>query len=139
MPNATPDYLEVMCQQPAYVIYTSGSTGRPKGVVVEHAQVVNFATGMVKHWPLGVGDKILQFASLNFDVSAMDMFLALLSGAAAVFGSRQTVLSPPRLAALMRNHRVTFACLPPAGSQFAHRRVFARPAGADLGRRSIVF
>lgn len=98
----------------AYVIYTSGSTGRPKGVVVEHAQVVNFAIGMIEHWPLGEGDKVLQFASLNFDVSAMDMFLSLLSGGCAVFGSRQTLLSPPRLATLMREHRVTFSCLPPA-------------------------
>jgi len=98
----------------AYVIYTSGSTGRPKGVMVEHAQVVNFALGMIEHWPLGPGDKVLQFASLNFDVSAMDMFLAVLSGGTAVFGSRQTLLSPPRLAELMRTHGVTFTCLPPA-------------------------
>jgi amino acid adenylation domain-containing protein len=113
----------------AYVIYTSGSTGRPKGVIVEHAQVVNFAIGMIEHWPLGVGDKVLQFASLNFDVSAMDMFLALLSGGTAVFGPRQTLLSPPRLAELMRRHRVTFSCLPPAvvslltGEQFPDLRV----------------
>jgi amino acid adenylation domain-containing protein len=98
----------------AYVIYTSGSTGRPKGVLVEHAQVVNFAIGMIEHWPLGVGDRVLQFASLNFDVSAMDMFLALLSGGTAVFGPRQTLLSPPRLAELMRAHKVSFSCLPPA-------------------------
>jgi len=98
----------------AYVIYTSGSTGRPKGVVVEHAQVLNFAIGMIERWRLGPGDRILQFASLNFDVSAMDMFLALLSGSAAVFGDRGTLLSPPRLAGLMRGDQVTFACLPPA-------------------------
>lgn len=113
----------------AYVIYTSGSTGRPKGVEVEHAQVVNFAIGMIEHWPLGAGDKMLQFASLNFDVSAMDMFLALLAGGTAVFGSRQTLLSPPRLAELMRTHQITFACLPPAvvslltGEQFPALRV----------------
>jgi amino acid adenylation domain-containing protein len=98
----------------AYVIYTSGSTGRPKGVVVEHRQVVNFVQGMVAHWPLRVGDQVLQFASLNFDVSVMDMFLALCSGGAAVFGTRETLLSPPRLAELMRGEQVTFACLPPA-------------------------
>ena len=113
----------------AYVIYTSGSTGRPKGVLVEHAQVVNFVIGMVERWPLGVGDKVLQFASLNFDVSAMDMFLAVLSGGTAVFGPRQELLSPPRLAELMRRHKVTFTCLPPAvvslltGEQFPDLRV----------------
>lgn len=97
-----------------YVIYTSGSTGRPKGVVLEHAPVVNFVEGMVRRWHLGVDDNVLQFASLNFDVSVMDMFLALCSGATAVLGSRETLLSPPRLADLMRERKVTFTCLPPA-------------------------
>ncbi|ASW55624.1 non-ribosomal peptide synthetase [Plantactinospora sp. KBS50] len=98
----------------AYVIYTSGSTGRPKGVIVEHRQVVNFVQGMVAHWPLDEHDRFLQFASLNFDVSVMDMFLAIGSGGTAVFGSRETLMSPPRLAELMRAQRITFACLPPA-------------------------
>ena len=98
----------------AYVIYTSGSTGRPKGVVVEHRQAVNFATGEIEHWPLGPGDRVLQFASLNFDVSVLDMFGALLSGAALVLGRSETLLSPPRLADLIRRERITFMCLPPA-------------------------
>ncbi|MCA2217971.1 non-ribosomal peptide synthetase [Jidongwangia harbinensis] len=98
----------------AYVIYTSGSTGRPKGVVVEHRQAVNFATAEIEHWPLGVGDRVLQFASLNFDVSVLDMFGALLSGATLVLGSTETLLSPPRLADLIRRERITFMCLPPA-------------------------
>jgi amino acid adenylation domain-containing protein len=121
----------------AYVIYTSGSTGRPKGVTVEHRQVVNFVQGMVAHWPLDEHDQFLQFASLNFDVSVMDMFLALGSGGTAVFANRETLLSPPRLAELMRRHRVTFACLPPAvlnlltGEQFPDQRVLIS-AGEEL-------
>jgi amino acid adenylation domain-containing protein len=121
----------------AYVIYTSGSTGKPKGVVLEHRQVVNFAHGMVAHWKLGTHDRVLQFASLNFDVSAMDMFLALGSGGTAVFGTRQTLLSPPRLGQLMRDEKVTFACLPPAilnlltGEDLPHQRVMIS-AGEEL-------
>src|SRR5215470_440966 len=86
----------------AYVIYTSGSTGRPKGVVVEHGPTVNYLHGMIERWPLGPSDNILQFASLNFDVSVMDTFLPLCSGGTSVLGSRETLLSPPRLAELMR-------------------------------------
>jgi amino acid adenylation domain-containing protein len=121
----------------AYAIYTSGSTGKPKGVVVEHRQVVNFMQGMVAHFPLTEDDRFLQFASLNFDVSVMDMFLALCSGGTAVFGSRQTLLSPPQLAELMRAERVTFACLPPAvlnlltGEEFPDQRVLIS-AGEEL-------
>ncbi|HEU5268687.1 MAG TPA: amino acid adenylation domain-containing protein [Jatrophihabitans sp.] len=98
----------------AYVIYTSGSTGRPKGVVVEHRQAVNFVLGGIDRWQLGPHDRVLQFASLNFDVSVLDMFCCLLSGATAVVADADTRLSPPRLGALMREHRVSFACLPPA-------------------------
>jgi len=71
----------------AYVIYTSGSTGRPKGVVVEHATAANFHQGMIPHWPLGRGDKVLQFSSLNFDVSVMDMFIAIFSGGTTVLAT----------------------------------------------------
>jgi amino acid adenylation domain-containing protein len=97
----------------AYVIYTSGSTGTPKGVVVEHGQAMNFLVGMIEHFGMGPGERVLQFASLSFDVSVMDIFMTLLSGATAVIGSRETLLSPPRLAELIRRD-VTFACMPPA-------------------------
>lgn len=98
----------------AYVIYTSGSTGRPKGVMVEHRHALNFLIGMIGAWRVTPDDRVLQFASLNFDVSVMDMFMTLLAGARAVLASPETLLSPPRLADLMRDRRVTFACMPPA-------------------------
>ncbi len=129
--------LETPVASVAYVIYTSGSTGRPKGVVVEHRQAVNHAFGMIRHWPIGPGDRVLQFASLNFDVSVMDMFVTLLSGARAVLAPTETLLSPPKLAALMRDRRVTFASLPPAvvnllsGQEFPDLKILM-PAGEAL-------
>ncbi len=128
---------EVAASNIAYVIYTSGSTGRPKGVMVEHRQVVNHAIGMIEHWGVGSDDRVLQFASLNFDVSVMDMFMTLLSGARAVVAPTETLLSPPRLAQLMRDRAVTFASLPPAvvnllsGQEFPGLR-FVMSAGEAL-------
>ncbi|MBV9447703.1 MAG: amino acid adenylation domain-containing protein [Streptosporangiaceae bacterium] len=97
----------------AYVIYTSGSTGQPKGVVVEHGQAIHFLHGMARHWRIGPGGAVLAFAAFTFDVSVMDMFMPLLGGAKVVLAAPQTLHSPPRLAALMRTARITFACLPP--------------------------
>ncbi len=98
----------------AYVIYTSGSTGQPKGVVVEHRQAANFLQGMARHWRIGPGSAVLQFASFSFDVSVSDMFMPLLSGARLVLASAETLHSPPRLAALMREACITYADLPHA-------------------------
>jgi amino acid adenylation domain-containing protein len=98
----------------AYVIYTSGSTGQPKGVVVEHRSVVNLVYGRTEHWGIGPGDAVLQFASYAFDMSVLDTFLSLLSGARMVLPGPETRHSPPRLAALIRQTRVTYANLPTA-------------------------
>ncbi len=83
----------------AYVIYTSGSTGQPKGVVVEHRSVVNLVHGRIEHWGIGPGNAVLQFASYAFDMSVLDTFLSLLSGARMVLAAPETLHSPPRLAA----------------------------------------
>ncbi len=121
----------------AYVIYTSGSTGQPKGVVVEHRQAINFLHGMVRHWRIGAGSAVLQFAAFTFDVSVMDMFMPLLGGAKLVLAAPETLHSPPRLAALMRDARITFACLPPAvlnlltGEEFPELRTLLS-AGEEL-------
>ncbi len=121
----------------AYVIYTSGSTGQPKGVVVEHRQAINFLHGMARHWRIGAGSAVLQFAAFTFDVSVMDMFMPLLGGAKLVLAAPQTLHSPPRLAELMRDARITFACLPPAvlnlltGEEFPELRTLLS-AGEEL-------
>ncbi len=98
----------------AYVIYTSGSTGRPKGVVVEHRQAANFLYGMIDLWQVGPSDRVLQFASLNFDASVQEMFMPLLAGGRVVLAPPDTLHTPARLIALLRDRAVTFAALTPS-------------------------
>jgi amino acid adenylation domain-containing protein len=68
----------------AYVIYTSGSTGKPKGVVVTHKSIANHCRDVVKHYQLEASDRVLQFASLNFDASLEQILPPLTVGAAVV-------------------------------------------------------
>ncbi|HEY0172382.1 MAG TPA: amino acid adenylation domain-containing protein [Pyrinomonadaceae bacterium] len=68
----------------AYVIYTSGSTGRPKGVCVTRASLVNHQRAVRDAYGLRAGDRVLQFASLSFDVAAEEIFPTLLCGATLV-------------------------------------------------------
>jgi amino acid adenylation domain-containing protein len=98
----------------AYVIYTSGSTGQPKGVVIEHRNLVNSLNSMNMHWPSGPGSVVLGFASIFFDASVQDLFLPLTGGGTVVLAPPDTLHSPARLAALLREARITCACLPPA-------------------------
>ena len=111
------ELIEIPAASPsniAYVIYTSGSTGQPKGVVVEHRHAINFLHGMIEAWHITPSSAVLSFAAYTFDVSVMDMFMPLLAGAKVVLAPPETLHSPPRLAALIRSSKVTFACLPPA-------------------------
>lgn len=75
---------------PAYIMYTSGSTGRPKGVVVPHRGVVRLVRGQ-DVFELGRGDCTLFTTALTFDVSARDIWGALLTG------GRLAIPSGPRL------------------------------------------
>jgi amino acid adenylation domain-containing protein len=64
----------------AYVLYTSGSTGRPKGVGIEHRNLINlvsWARSIVSDAEL---EGLLVSTSLNFDLSAFEMFVPLVFG-----------------------------------------------------------
>jgi non-ribosomal peptide synthetase component F len=57
----------------AFVLYTSGSTGSPKGVLLEHRGLVNLARAAIGAFELSPADRVLQFASLSFDISLEEL------------------------------------------------------------------
>ncbi|HEX2208298.1 MAG TPA: amino acid adenylation domain-containing protein [Longimicrobium sp.] len=65
---------------PAYVIYTSGSTGRPKGVEMGHAALTNLVLWQEAQCPASSGGCCLQYMSLGFDVSVLEMAGPLAAG-----------------------------------------------------------
>jgi amino acid adenylation domain-containing protein/non-ribosomal peptide synthase protein (TIGR01720 family) len=65
----------------AYVIYTSGSTGHPKGVLTSHGNVVNQLTGLMRKYPFESQLHHILLASITFDASFQQVFLALFTGA----------------------------------------------------------
>ena len=67
-----------------YVIYTSGSTGRPKGVGISHRCLAEQAQLAVGFAALSPQDRVLQFATLNFDGCIEQLFAPLVAGAAMV-------------------------------------------------------
>jgi len=77
--------VEIDPASAAYVIYTSGSTGRPKGVVIPHAALANLVDGHAAAAELRPGDRLLQVASVSFDISVEEIFPTWGAGAAVVF------------------------------------------------------
>jgi amino acid adenylation domain-containing protein len=81
----------------AYAIYTSGSTGRPKGVVVSHQGLTNLLLDMRERLALTNGDRMLALTTVAFDISALELFAPLISGASVVMAESSLLLEPASL------------------------------------------
>lgn len=95
----------------AYLVYTSGSTGRPKGILIEHRSLVNAAYAFINNHRMTERDRLLQFASLSFDVAAEEFFSAWLSGGCVVMRPEQ-VMSHAGFVSLLQREKVTLVNLP---------------------------
>ncbi|WP_405358696.1 amino acid adenylation domain-containing protein [Kitasatospora sp. NBC_00085] len=100
--------------EPAYVIYTSGSTGTPKGVEVEWGSLDNLVAVTDEVMALRPDDRLLQFASLSFDVSVADLVSALTTGATFVVSPGGADRVGEGLVAAIRAHRPTVISMPPS-------------------------
>ncbi|MFV8347173.1 amino acid adenylation domain-containing protein [Flavobacterium sp. ZB4P13] len=80
----------------AYIIYTSGSTGNPKGVEIGHQSLLNFLTSIQQVPGVNVNDTIFSIATYSFDISILDFFVPLISGA-VLYIANKNVLSDPNL------------------------------------------
>lgn len=95
--------VSVSLDHPAYIIYTSGSTGRPKGVVVTRKSLSNFLLSMQEAFSLGEEDRLLAVTTVAFDISALELYLPLISGAQIVIAKKETIREPQALAQMIEN------------------------------------
>ncbi|KDE23774.1 non-ribosomal peptide synthetase DhbF [Bacillus subtilis] len=95
--------VSVSLDHPAYIIYTSGSTGRPKGVVVTQKSLSNFLLSMQEAFSLGEEDRLLAVTTVAFDISALELYLPLISGAQIVIARKETIREPHALAQMIEN------------------------------------
>src|SRR5437773_6792036 len=96
-----------------YVIYTSGSTGRPKGVMIEHRSARHLVRAEARIFGVRPDDRVYQGASLSFDLSVEEIWLAFGAGATLVAATPEMARAGPDLARLLRDHGVTvLSCVP---------------------------
>ena len=106
----------------AYVIYTSGTTGTPKGVAIERGMLAHFIKALEGVWDRGPGARWMQFASINFDASVLEIFNPLTQGGELVVVPSAARTDALALFELMQQQRVTHAFLPPALLRLLPRR-----------------
>ena len=112
-PQHNPDH-KVTANHLAYVIYTSGSTGKPKGVAIEHRSLCNLAYAQRRLFDVGSTSRVLQFASISFDASVSEIFMAVTSGATLVLGSAIELMPGDNLKRIINRAAVTHVTLPPS-------------------------
>jgi amino acid adenylation domain-containing protein len=101
----------------AYVLYTSGSTGKPKGAALPHRALLNLLNWQVGRWEDAGAARTLQFASLSFDVSFVELFATWSAGGTLVLVDDDTRRDAQALLAYLRDERIERLFLPFAALQ----------------------
>ncbi|MEQ4305627.1 non-ribosomal peptide synthetase [Plantactinospora sp. B6F1] len=90
----------------AYVIFTSGSTGTPKGVEITHGSLANLVGFFADRLAVSDRDRVLWLTSFGFDISALEILLALGYGGAAVVAPDSAQVRPDLLLDLVTRYDV---------------------------------
>ncbi|WP_374974215.1 amino acid adenylation domain-containing protein [Acinetobacter venetianus] len=98
----------------AVMIYTSGSTGTPKGVQLTHNNISHFCDWYINEAQISTRSKCLQFTTISFDASLLDIFPTLIAGATLIVPSNEQRHDFDQLDKLIRYENVSHCFIPPA-------------------------
>lgn len=93
--------------QSAYIIYTSGSTGKPKGVELTIESMSNFLLSMQEKPGLKSDDTLCAVTTLSFDISVLELYLPLISGATVYIADSEEAKNSQVLAKIINDHNIS--------------------------------
>lgn len=100
-----------------YIVFTSGSTGKPKGIKLSHKNMMNlilFEKECTSLFTKDCNHRILQFATMSFDVSYQEIFSSLLTGSTLVLVTEKIRKSTNKLASYIADKCIDTLFIPPA-------------------------
>ena len=107
-------YESTIDTDPAYIINTSGSTGTPKGVVVSHRSVIDYIDWSIQTFKFDSSFKIGNQAPLVFDVSVLDIYLMLSTGATLNLIPEKLFVFPVKLIEYLEHEKINYICWVPS-------------------------
>jgi amino acid adenylation domain-containing protein/thioester reductase-like protein len=129
---ATPPVVGLHPDNLCYSIYTSGSTGDPKPVGVSHRSLACVIGELAGEYEIADDDRVAQMASMAFDTSIEQIFVALTGGATLLLPPPGTMAPSELLRRIERRH-TTVLDLTPA----YWRQLLALTEPADERLRSV--
>jgi amino acid adenylation domain-containing protein len=131
----------VPAEAPLFLYYTSGSTGQPKGVIQTHRNILFYADAYATALAVGAADRLSLLYTLSFNAANMDIYGALLNGAAlCAYDMRRDGI--PMLADWLDRERITVLHAVPTvfrelGNRLPPGRSLPHVRLMDLGGESV--
>jgi D-alanine--poly(phosphoribitol) ligase subunit 1 len=93
---------------PIYSIFTSGSTGTPKGVLISHRGVIDFIEWAIPTYEVSDQTIIGNQVPLHFDMSVLDIYLMLFTGATLHIIPENCFVFPIKLIEFVNEKKINF-------------------------------
>ncbi len=112
--SSEPPRSAVTPENLAYVIYTSGSTGTPRGVLLTHRGLVNHGVASIELYGLTPADRMLQFASISFDIAIEEIWPTWMAGGCVIPRDDETPLTAAEFLGWVEKRKISVLDLPTA-------------------------